>query len=206
VTAHPDAYENLLAGGDGEASLRDIWQNAVAFGNLTWVGDAAGQLDRGLLGRDHPLELDPHIRHGRRRDLPPSSRCSTPMARRPRAPVLCNALYLAATPGWLVGLLDNRGGLAQDHGVRGAGDADGTEGKGTGLSASSAAPSWQSSGSSAGGQPGSPSMSRGGTVESFYVRGSRGGGNFPEMITLAQEADVNRILFKHEVPVPRSTG
>jgi hypothetical protein len=29
------------------------------------------------------------------------------------------------------------------------------------------------------------------------VRGSRGG-NFPEMITLAQEAEVNRLLFKHE--------
>jgi aminoglycoside phosphotransferase (APT) family kinase protein len=49
------------------------------------------------------------------------------------------------------------------------------------------------------------SMSRGGAAESFYVRGSRGG-NFPEMITLAQEADVNRVLFKHGVPVPRVHG
>ncbi len=42
-------------------------------------------------------------------------------------------------------------------------------------------------------------------MESFYVRGSRGG-NFPEMITLAQEAEVNRVLFKHGVPVPRIHG
>jgi aminoglycoside phosphotransferase (APT) family kinase protein len=49
------------------------------------------------------------------------------------------------------------------------------------------------------------SLSRGGTVQNFYVRGSRGG-NFPEMITLAQEADVNRVLFKHGVPVPRVHG
>ncbi len=49
------------------------------------------------------------------------------------------------------------------------------------------------------------SMSRGGSVENLYVRGSRGG-NFPEMITLAQEADVNRVLFKHGVPVPRVHG
>src|ERR1700733_3599505 len=49
------------------------------------------------------------------------------------------------------------------------------------------------------------SMSRDGAVQSFYVRGSRGG-NFPEMITLAQEADVNRVLFKHGVPVPRVHG
>ena len=37
------------------------------------------------------------------------------------------------------------------------------------------------------------------------MRGSRGG-NFPEMITLAQEAEVNRVLFKHGVPVPRVHG
>jgi aminoglycoside phosphotransferase (APT) family kinase protein len=49
------------------------------------------------------------------------------------------------------------------------------------------------------------SVSRDGAVESFYVRGSRGG-NFPEMITLAQEAEVNRVLFKHGVPVPRVHG
>ena len=49
------------------------------------------------------------------------------------------------------------------------------------------------------------SMSRGGGVESFYVRGSRGG-NFLEMITLAQEAEVNRVLFKHGVPGPGCTG
>jgi aminoglycoside phosphotransferase (APT) family kinase protein len=48
-------------------------------------------------------------------------------------------------------------------------------------------------------------LSRDGAVESFYVRGSRGG-NFPEMITLAQEAEVNRVLFKHGVPVPRVHG
>ena len=43
------------------------------------------------------------------------------------------------------------------------------------------------------------SMSRGGTVESFYVRGSRGG-NFPEMITLADRILVmreGRIAFEH---------
>jgi aminoglycoside phosphotransferase (APT) family kinase protein len=46
---------------------------------------------------------------------------------------------------------------------------------------------------------------RDGAAESFYVRGSRGG-NFPEMITLAQEAEVNRVLFRHGVPVPRVHG
>lgn len=39
----------------------------------------------------------------------------------------------------------------------------------------------------------------------LYVRGHRGG-SFREMITLAQEADVNRVLLAHGVPVPRIHG
>ena len=48
-------------------------------------------------------------------------------------------------------------------------------------------------------------VSHDGGLHRYYVRGSRGG-NFPEMITLAQEAEVNRVLFKHGVPVPRVHG
>jgi aminoglycoside phosphotransferase (APT) family kinase protein len=44
-------------------------------------------------------------------------------------------------------------------------------------------------------------LSLDGSVRRFYIRGSRGG-NFREMITLEQEADVNRVLLKHGVPVP----
>lgn len=39
----------------------------------------------------------------------------------------------------------------------------------------------------------------------IYVRGHRGGA-FREMITLEQEADVNRVLLRHGVPVPRIHG
>jgi hypothetical protein len=112
VTAHPDAYENLLAGGDGEASLRDIWKNAVAFGNLTWGGDAQdnwteayweetirwssiltfGMEAAGLAAFVALLNSDPDA----------ATRA-----------VLGNALYLGATPGWLVGLLDTDAGLPQ---------------------------------------------------------------------------------------------
>lgn len=105
VTSHPEAYEQLIIGADGDANLRDVWKNAVAFGNTTWGGDAQdlwtdayweetirwssivtfGMEAAGLaafvalLNRDHEAAV--------------------------RA-VLCNALYLGATPGWLVGLLD----------------------------------------------------------------------------------------------------
>jgi aminoglycoside phosphotransferase (APT) family kinase protein len=44
-----------------------------------------------------------------------------------------------------------------------------------------------------------------GRLHRYYVRGSRGG-NFLEMITLAQEAGVNRVLHKHGVPVPAVHG
>jgi aminoglycoside phosphotransferase (APT) family kinase protein len=46
---------------------------------------------------------------------------------------------------------------------------------------------------------------RDGSVHHYYVRGSRGG-NFRELITLRQEADVNRVLHAHGVPVPRVYG
>jgi aminoglycoside phosphotransferase (APT) family kinase protein len=44
-------------------------------------------------------------------------------------------------------------------------------------------------------------LSHNGSVRRYYVRGERGG-NFREMITLQQEAEVNRLLLKHGVPVP----
>ncbi|HVY11677.1 MAG TPA: phosphotransferase [Mycobacteriales bacterium] len=48
-------------------------------------------------------------------------------------------------------------------------------------------------------------LSQDGSVRRYYVRGHRGG-NFREMITLSQEADVNRVLRKHDVPVPTVHG
>jgi hypothetical protein len=105
VTADPDAYEKLLAGDDGEADLRDIWRSAVAFGNTTWGGDSQdgwtdayweetirwssiltfGMEAAGLAAFVALINQDPEA----------ATRA-----------VMCNALYLGATPGWLVGLLD----------------------------------------------------------------------------------------------------
>ena len=48
-------------------------------------------------------------------------------------------------------------------------------------------------------------VSRDGRLHRYYVRGSRGG-NFRELITLQQEADVNRVLRAHGVPVPNVYG
>jgi hypothetical protein len=50
VTAHPDAYENLLAGGDGEASLRDIWKNARTLRPLSVLSGDVRLLASPVLG------------------------------------------------------------------------------------------------------------------------------------------------------------
>jgi hypothetical protein len=112
VTGNPEAYEQIIAGNDGDANLRDIWRNAVAFGNTTWGGDAqdiwtdtyweesirwssvvtfgmeataqAGFV--ALVNQDHDAAM--------------------------RA-VMGNALYIGATYGWLVGLLDTEAKLPQ---------------------------------------------------------------------------------------------
>jgi hypothetical protein len=105
VTANPDAYEKVIVGADGQADLRDIWAGAVAFGNTTWGGDAQdgwtdayfaetirwssiltfGMEAAGLAAFVALINQDPAAA---------------------TAAVLCNALYLGATPGWLIGLLD----------------------------------------------------------------------------------------------------
>jgi hypothetical protein len=112
VTAHPDAYERLIGGDEGEADLREIWKNAVAFGNTTWGGDSQdiwtdayweetirwssiltfGMEAAGLAAFVALINEDPEAA---------------------MLAVMCNALYLGATPGWLVGLLNTEANLPQ---------------------------------------------------------------------------------------------
>lgn len=112
VTAHPDVYEQLIVGGDDEVDLREIWRNSVELGNLTWGGDAQdnwsnayweetirwssvltfGMEATGLAAFVALINQDPHAA---------------------KLAVMCNAIYLGATPGWLVGLLDTGAQLPQ---------------------------------------------------------------------------------------------
>jgi hypothetical protein len=112
VTAHPDTYENLLAGGDGEASLRDIWKNAVAFGNLTWGGDAQDNWTEAYW--EETIRWSSILTFGMEAAGLAAfvALLNSDGAAATRA-VLCNALYLGATPGWLVGLLDTEAALPQ---------------------------------------------------------------------------------------------
>jgi hypothetical protein len=112
VTSDPDAYEKIIVGDEGEANLRDLWKNAVAFGNTTWGGDSQdvwtdeyweetirwssiltfGMEAAGLAAFVALINQDPDA----------ATRA-----------VMCNALYLGATPGWLVGLLDVEAALPE---------------------------------------------------------------------------------------------
>jgi hypothetical protein len=104
VTAHPDAYEQILVGDAEQTDLRDLWAGAVASGNNTWGADSQdawteefwqetirwssiltfGMEAAGMAAFVALLNQDPNAA---------------------RVAVMCNALYLGATPGWFVGLL-----------------------------------------------------------------------------------------------------
>jgi hypothetical protein len=105
VTGNPEAYEKILVGDEGDTDLREIWKNAVAFGNTTWGGDAQdvwtdayweetirwssiltfGMEAAGFAAFVAIINQDPDAA---------------------KLAVMANALYLGATPGWLVGLLN----------------------------------------------------------------------------------------------------
>jgi hypothetical protein len=110
VAANPDAYETLIAGDEGETSLREIWRNAVAFGNTTWGGDAQDVWTDAYW--EETIRWSSIVTFGMEatamaafvavvnRDADAAMRA-----------VLCNALYLGATWGWLIGLLDTDAAL-----------------------------------------------------------------------------------------------
>jgi hypothetical protein len=116
VTASPEGYERLIVGEAGDTDLREIWKTSVDFGNTTWGGDAQdgwtdayweetirwssiltfGMEATGLAAFVAVLNQDPEAA---------------------TYAVMCNALYLGATPGWLVGLLDIEASLPQIPGA-----------------------------------------------------------------------------------------
>jgi hypothetical protein len=110
VTSQPDIYEAIIVGKEQDPDLRELWKNAVALGNRTWGGDSQdgwtdeyweetirwasilnfGMEAAGLAAFVALINQDPDVAL--------------------RA-VMCNALYLGGTPGFLVGLLDVDGQL-----------------------------------------------------------------------------------------------
>jgi hypothetical protein len=105
VTAYPDAYEEIIVGGDGEADLREIWKSAIDFGNLTWGGEAQDNWSDAYW--EETIRWSSILTFGM--EATALAAFVALLNRDPQAAqlaVMCNTIYLGATPGWLVGLLD----------------------------------------------------------------------------------------------------
>jgi hypothetical protein len=105
VTAYPDAYEEIIVGGDGEVDLREIWKSAVDFGNLTWGGEAQDNWSDAYW--EETIRWSSILTFGM--EATALAAFVALLNRDPQAAqlaVMCNTIYLGATPGWLVGLLD----------------------------------------------------------------------------------------------------
>ena len=105
VTGDPAACERLLVGEEGEADLREIWRSAIDVGNVTWGGDAQdGWTDAYW---EETIRWSSILTFGM--EAAGLAAVVAVINHDPSAAVravMCNALYLGATPGWLVGLLD----------------------------------------------------------------------------------------------------
>ncbi|WP_261557851.1 hypothetical protein [Frankia tisae] len=110
VAANPDAYEKVILGEETQADLRDIWARAVAFGNTTWGGDAQDVWTDAYF--DETIRWSSILTFGM--EAAGLAAFVALINQDPAAAtiaVLCNTLYLGATPGWLIGLLDTGAAL-----------------------------------------------------------------------------------------------
>lgn len=105
VTGNPAAYEKLLVGEPGQADLRDIWKKSVAFGNTTWGGESQDRWTDAYW--EETIRWSSILTFGMEAaGLAAIVAVINQDQEAAKRAVMCNALYLGATPGWLVGLLD----------------------------------------------------------------------------------------------------
>lgn len=105
VTAHPDAYERLLSDGDEDTDLRAVWRAGVALGNTTWGGDAQDHWSEAYW--EETIRWSSILNFGMEAaGLAACVAALTGDAEAARRALLGNTLYLGASIGWLIGLLD----------------------------------------------------------------------------------------------------
>jgi hypothetical protein len=112
VTADPESFEKILVGDRGDTDLRDIWKGAVALGNITWGGDAQDNWSDAYW--EETVRWSSILTFGM--EAAGLAALVAVINRDPDAAmlaVMCNALYLGATPGWLIGLLDTGANLPE---------------------------------------------------------------------------------------------
>lgn len=111
VTSHPEGYEALITEGDtGDTSLREIWRAGVALGNTTWGGDAQDQWTDAYW--EESIRWSSIVNFGMEAaGLAAFVAALDRDEEAARRAVLGNALYVGATYGWLIGLLDTEAAL-----------------------------------------------------------------------------------------------
>jgi hypothetical protein len=105
VTANPEAYERVIVGEAGQTDLRDLWRKGVAFGNTTWGGDSQDNWTDAYF--DETIRWSSILTFGM--EAVGLAAIAAVINQDPEAAklaVMGNALYLGATPGWLLGLID----------------------------------------------------------------------------------------------------
>jgi hypothetical protein len=105
TAADPAEYERILAGVEGGTDLREIWRASVAFGNQTWGGDSQDGWTETYW--EETIRWSSIVSFG----LEAAAMAAFVAlldhdAEAARFAVMTNAIYLGASAGWFVGLLD----------------------------------------------------------------------------------------------------
>jgi len=105
VTTDPETYEKIIVGQTGEENLRDLWKRAVLHGLKTWGGESNDKWSDAYF--NEALHWSSVLNFGLEAmglaTFVAMIRKDEEAARRA---VLINALYVGATPGWGVGMMD----------------------------------------------------------------------------------------------------
>ena len=105
VTSDPLAYEQVIAGAIGQSNLRDIWKAGVNYGNTTWGGDSQDAWSDAYF--EETVHWSSVLTFGLEAvGLAAFVALINEDADAAKLAVMGNALYVGATSGWLLGLLD----------------------------------------------------------------------------------------------------
>ncbi|MDB6063635.1 MAG: hypothetical protein JWM78_3738 [Verrucomicrobiaceae bacterium] len=114
VTANPQGYENAIAGASGQTDLREVWKQAVNYGNTTWGGDAQDVWSDAYF--EETVHWSSVLTFGLEAvGLAAFVAIVTQDPNAAKIAVMGNALYIGATSGWLLGLLDTGATLPKIH-------------------------------------------------------------------------------------------
>jgi hypothetical protein len=106
VTTDPQTYEKIIAGEGQQENLRDLWKRAVLLGLTTWGGESNDKWSDAYF--NGALHWSSVLNFGlEAMGLGTFVAILSKDPEAARRAVLINALYVGATPGWGVGLMDN---------------------------------------------------------------------------------------------------